>query len=113
MSDTVQALAADFEAAWKEETDLSDDCGNEQMDAAVERVASFVVRITQLRGADISILRLKARAYLWGYSGGDPEAYCEHVDDTPSADNALVSLFRDLGADFPVGGEPIETKVAA
>jgi hypothetical protein len=113
MIDTVKALAAAFEAAWKEEVDLPDDCSNEQVDDAVERTAPFVGQIVQLRGTDISILRLKARAYLWGYSGGDPESFCEHVDDTPSADNALVSLFRDLGADFPVGGEPVEDKVAA
>jgi hypothetical protein len=97
----VQALAADFEAAWKEEADLPDGCGNEQMDAAIDRTKVFVNRILCLRGTDISILRLKARAFLWA-EATYAEKFAEYAYYT--TDKALVSLFRDLGTDYPVGG---------
>jgi hypothetical protein len=98
----VKALAADFEAAWKEEADLPDDCSNEQMDAAIDRTKVFVNRILCLRGTDISILCLKARAFLWAEAAFLPEWFAEC--DGPTTDKALASLFLDLGADYPVGG---------
>jgi hypothetical protein len=102
----VQALAVDFEAAWKEERD----CGNEEIDAACDRTQVFVNRILRLRGTDISILRLKARAFLWA-DARYPEKFADYAHYT--TEKALASLFRDLGAYYPVGAAAIETKVAA
>jgi hypothetical protein len=97
----VQALAAGFEVAWKEEADLPDDFSNEQMDAAVNRTKVFADRIISLRGTDILTKRLKARAFLWAQATS-PEKFAEHAHCT--TDKALASMFRDLGADYPVGG---------
>ena len=100
----IQALSADFEAAWKEEHDLPDDCSDEQMDAAVARTSVFAEKILALSGPDISILRLKARAYLWAEAVPLPEWFAD--DGGYTTDRALASLFRDLGADYPAGAAP-------
>jgi hypothetical protein len=101
----IQALAADFEAAWKAEKDLPDDYTDAQMDTAVARTRIFVDRILALSGTDLSIQRLKARAYLWAEAAHLVEWFAEREDLT-TADRALAGLFRDLGADYPVGAAP-------
>jgi hypothetical protein len=94
----VQELAVDFEAAWKEESDLPDDCDDERMNAAVARTGVFVNRILRLRESPC----LQVRVFYWGQSTS-PEKFAEHADYP--ADRALAALFRDLGADYPIGGE--------
>jgi hypothetical protein len=96
----IQALAADFEAAWKKEGDLPDDFSNEQMDAAVNRTKVFADRILSLRGTDVLTKCLRARVFLWGQATS-PEKFAEHANFT--TEKALASLFRDLGADYPIG----------
>jgi hypothetical protein len=113
MSDTdgntmVQELAANFEAAWKEEANLPDDFSDEQMTAAVNRTDVFVNRILSLRGTDNLTQRLKARAFLWA-EATSPERFAEHAECT--TEKALASLFRDLGADYPIGGGEALTPV--
>jgi hypothetical protein len=71
------------------------------MDVAIDRTNVFVNRILGLRGTDISILRLKARAFLRA-EATYPDKFAEYAHYT--TDKALASLFRDLGADYPVGG---------
>jgi hypothetical protein len=97
----LQALAAALEAAWKAEVDLPEECGNDRMNDAVDRTKVFVTRILCLRGTDILIHCLKARAFLWAQAA-NPEKFAEHAHHTTA--KALASLFRDLGADNPVGG---------
>lgn len=73
------------------------------MDAAVDHTGVFAEKILALSGSDISILRLKARAYLWAEAVRLPEWF---ADGGYTTDQALASLFRDLGADYPAGAAP-------
>ena len=101
----IQALAADFEAAWKAERAVFDsDPSDEEGNAAADRTGVFAERILALSGTDISILRLKARVYLWTEAVLLPEWFADGGGCT--TDRALASLFQDLGADYPVGAAP-------
>jgi hypothetical protein len=91
----IEALAAQFEAAWKDERELGDET-DEATDAAVARVRKIARKIAALKGLDLAILRLKARAYLWA-ENETFESLVENASDY-SAEAMLVSLFRDLGA---------------
>ncbi len=96
----IDALAAAFEAAWKMESELPEESTNKQCDAVVDRAGAFVDQILALSGTDISILRLKARAYLWAESTY-PETFAKNAHY--ETEKLLASLFHDLGADYPIG----------
>jgi hypothetical protein len=95
------SLAAEFEAAWKDENAVANDDNktNEELDAAVDRTAEIADRILALSGADhLPTIQLKGRVYLWAQS--EPlESLSSHAQCTN--EKALVSLLRDLGADRP------------
>jgi hypothetical protein len=58
----VEALAGDFEAAWKAERDLADTATNAEVGAAVERTGAFVDQIIDHPRATA---RQLARVHLW------------------------------------------------
>jgi hypothetical protein len=58
----VEALAGDFEAAWKAERDLPDTATNAEVDAAVARTGAFVDQIIDHPRASE---RQLARVHLW------------------------------------------------
>ena len=74
---------------------------DEELDASIARTRAFVEPILDLSGADALTMRLKARLFLWA-EAVQPERFAEL--ESVTTDRALVSLFRDLGADYPVGG---------
>jgi hypothetical protein len=94
----VTALAAGFEAAYKQEGEISRDDAktDEELDAALDRTRQFADEILSLSGTNLAILRLKAKVYLWAESE-TVKSLSQRA--TVTADEALVSLFRDLGVD--------------
>jgi hypothetical protein len=76
----VEALAADFEAAWGAERDLPETATNAEVDAAVERTGAFVDQIIDHPRATA---RQLARVHLWRQDDLWPE---------------LETLFGRLGA---------------
>jgi hypothetical protein len=96
----IESLASQFEAAWKYERELgeaeTDEDTDTATDAAVERTRQFALKIVALPGSDTSILRLKARVYLWA----ENETF-----ESFAALNDIDSLFRDLGADLEADAE--------
>lgn len=96
----IEALASQFEAAWKAERELGEQDTAEATDAAdeaaIERTRQFARKIVALKGLDLAILRLKARAYLWA-ENETFESLAERAVDY-SSEAMLVGLFRDLGA---------------
>jgi hypothetical protein len=94
----IEALAAQFEAACKAEREVGDAEPDAAMDAAIDRTRQVAREIVALpAGSDISIMRLKARVYLWGETESF-ESFAKKAADG-STEAMLVSLFRDLGAD--------------
>ena len=102
----IQALATDFEAAWKAEKAVFDsDYSDEEGKAADARTDVFAEKILALSGPDISIKRLKARVYLWAEAVLLPEWFANDGGYT-TTDRALASLFLDLGADYRSAPRP-------
>ena len=99
----VQALAAEFEAAYAEHALVNGaHRTNEEIEAADERMREIAAKFAALPSTDISMLKLKARVYLWA-EGADLENF--DTGDVVSGP-VLASLFRDLGADHAIGGSP-------
>jgi hypothetical protein len=94
----VLALAAEFEAAYAEHALVKGHRTNEEIEAADERMREIAAKFAALPSTDISMLRLKARVYLWA-EGTDLEDF--DTRDFVSGP-VLVSLFRDLLADDPI-----------
>jgi hypothetical protein len=89
----VQALAAEFEAACQAEREFHHGGGTDaESDAAILDVREVVHKIVALPGKDISILRLKARAYM--HLEGEDLGQHDSVSGP-----VLASLFRDLLGD--------------
>jgi hypothetical protein len=105
----IEALAAEFEAAWTAERDHDVNRTNEESDAAADREAKILEKIAALPPGDMSTIRLKARAYMWGENAYDLEEFGGVQADSVTGP-VLVSLFRDLGVDAPpeaaVAGSP-------
>jgi hypothetical protein len=99
MTMTTEQLAEDFDAAWKGENG----CSDEELDASIARTRAFVEPIINLSGADVLTMRLKMRLFIWAQAVR-PDEWCADVDGGYTADGAIASLCRDLGADYPVGG---------
>jgi hypothetical protein len=99
-SHDIQALAANFEAAWAAETVIfkEADGTDEEGDAAIARVREVAQKIVALPATDMALMRLKARVYLWAEST-DFETFADEYEGTGLSEGVLASLFRDLGAD--------------
>jgi hypothetical protein len=98
-AEDIRALAAQFEAAWAAERVLFHGGGtDDEAKAAVARVDEITRKIVALPTADMEMMRLKARVYLWS-EGGDFETFAANNEGDGSSGAVLVSLFRDLGAD--------------
>jgi hypothetical protein len=90
------ALAAQFEAALQAYHAFYHGGGtDDEAAAATEAVKAVAQKIIAVPGTDISIMRLKARVYLWAEST-DLEKLAAEGGDWPS-EAVLASLFRDLG----------------
>ena len=72
------------------------------MSAASGRSGALADQILALSGPDDLIKCLKARVHLWAEAVRLTEWFADS-DGLTTADRALASLFRDLGADHPVG----------
>jgi hypothetical protein len=95
----LRALAAQFEAAWAAERVFFHGGGtDDESNAAIARVDEIAQKIVAIPTADIEMMRLKARVYLWS-EGGDFETFAANNEGDGSSGAVLVSLFRDLGAD--------------
>jgi hypothetical protein len=98
-AEDLQALAADFEAAWAaEDVIFKGESTDDEDDAAVARVREVARKIVALPATDMAMLRLKARVYLWSEST-DFAAFAAENEGKGWSESVLVSLFRDLGAD--------------
>src|SRR5271163_2259891 len=87
------ALAAEFEAACQAARGFYHGGGtDDESDAAISAAIEVAQRIAALPGKDISVMRLKARAYM--HLEGEDLGQRNSVSD-----QVLVSLFRDLGVD--------------
>jgi hypothetical protein len=95
-----EALAAEFEAAWTAERDHDVNRTNEESDAAAAREAEILKKIAALPPGDMSTIRLKARAYMWGEGAYDLKEFAGVQADSETGP-VVVSLFRDLGVDAP------------
>jgi hypothetical protein len=92
----VRALAAQFEAALQAYHAFYHGSGtDDEAAAATEAVKAVAQKIIAVPGTDISIMRLKARVYLWA-EDTDLEKLAAEGGDWPS-EAVLASLFRDLG----------------
>jgi hypothetical protein len=95
-AEDIRALAAQFEAAWQAERVFFHGGGtDEEANAAIDAVKALAQKIIAVPGTDISIMRLKARVYLWA-EATDLEKLAAEGGDWPS-EAVLASLFRDLG----------------
>jgi hypothetical protein len=95
----LQALAADFEAAFQAQRPFFYGSGtDEEADAATARVDEIARKIVALPTTDIEMMRLKARIYLWS-EATDFKTFAAKNEGDGSSEAVLVSLFRDLGAD--------------
>jgi hypothetical protein len=93
----IQGLAEAFEAAWRAEANLPEDCTDEQVEAVCEHTSKFVDQILDLpTPSDPAVTRLRARAYLWTRQ----ETVEEIVKTEETTDRKLLgALLRDLNAD--------------
>jgi hypothetical protein len=95
----LEALAAEFEAAFQAQRPLFYGSGtDEEADAATARVDEIARKIVALPTTDIEMMRLKARIYLWS-EATDFKTFAAKNEGDGSSEGVLVSLFRDLGAD--------------
>jgi hypothetical protein len=100
-NDLAKSLAAEFEVLWREEDAIARDVlkTDEELNAACDRTCKIADKILTLSGAHhLPTIRLKGLVYLWAESES-LESLSERAKVT--ADRALVSLLRDLGADRP------------
>ena len=103
----VQALAAEFEAAWAAEGAIfKSSCTDVEANAAVARVDEIAQKIVAIPTTDIEMMRVKARIYLWS-EGTDFKAFAADNEGKQWSEAVLVSLFRDLGADGPMGADRV------
>lgn len=92
----IRALAAQFETALQAYSVFFHGGGtDDEAAAATDAVKAVAQKIVAVPGTDISIMRLKARVYLWAEST-DLEKLAAEGGDWPS-EAVLASLFRDLG----------------
>jgi hypothetical protein len=105
----VRALAAQFESALQAYRVFFNGSGTDDEAAAVTAAVTAVAqKIIAVPGTDISIMRLRARVYLWAESTDLEKLAAEGGDDWPS-EAALASLFRDLGvADLDAPAQHLE-----
>jgi hypothetical protein len=111
-NDLAESLAAEFDAAWKEEDAIAHDEAktDNELGAAVARTGELADSILSLSGADhLATIKPKARVYLWAESE-TLESLSKRAAVT--ADKALISLLRDLGADRPIASEMEKTGIA-
>jgi hypothetical protein len=95
----IEALAADFEAAFQAQCPFFYGSGtDEEADAATARVLEIARKIVALPTNDIEMMRLKARIYLWS-EATDFKTFAAKNEGDGSSEAVLVSLFRDLGAE--------------
>jgi hypothetical protein len=95
-AEDVRALAAQYEAALQAYHAFFHGGGtDDEAAAATDAVKAVAQKIIAVPGTDISIMRLKARVYLWAEST-DLEKLAVEGGDWPS-EAVLASLFRDLG----------------
>jgi hypothetical protein len=93
---SVRALAAQFEAALQTYHAVFHGSGtDDEAAAATDAVKAVAQKIIGVPGTDISIMRIKARVYLWA-EATDLEKLAAEGGDWPS-EAVLASLFRDLG----------------
>jgi hypothetical protein len=98
-AEELQALAADFEVALEALRPFFFGSGNDDdADAATARVREVAQKIVALPATDLAMMRLKARIYLWSEAKVF-ETFAAELKDGDWSDEALVSLFRDLGVD--------------
>jgi hypothetical protein len=92
----IRALAAQYEAALQAYHAFYHGSGtDDEAAAATDAVKAVAQKIIAVPGTDISIMRLKARVYLWA-EDTDLEKLAAEGGDWPS-EAVLASLFRDLG----------------
>jgi hypothetical protein len=111
-AEELQALASDFEAAFQAQRPFFYGSGSdEEANAATARVDEIARKIVALPTADMEIMRLKARIYLWS-EGTDFKTFAAKNEGDGSAEAVLVSLFRDLGVDhlFRSSGDYLRTQ---
>jgi hypothetical protein len=97
----MNALAAEFEAANQAERAFYQGGGTDaESNAAILATREVVQKIAALPGKDISVMRLKARAYMQLEGAEDLDEFDDVQHDMVSGP-VLVSLFRDLFADHP------------
>jgi hypothetical protein len=98
-AEKLQALAAEFEAAFQAQLPFFYGSGtDEEADAETARVDEIARKIVALPTTDIEMMRLKARIYLWS-EAMDFKTFAAKNEGDGSSEAVLVSLFRDLGAD--------------
>jgi hypothetical protein len=97
-------LASAFEAAVEAHRPFFYGAGtDEEAAASTARVDEIARKIVALPTADIEMMRLKARIYLWS-EATDFKNFAAKNEGDGSSEAVLVSLFRDLGvADRPIG----------
>jgi hypothetical protein len=96
LPEDIQALEAAFEAAWKAENALDGE-DQEALSEALDRTSVIAAEIIALTKTGVVPMRLLARVHT-------RDNWDDFDDFASSADDALVHLFRQLGADYPVGG---------
>ena len=95
----LQALAADFEVALEALRPFFFGSGSDDdADAATARLRVVAQKIVAIPTTDIEMMRLKARIYLWS-EAKEFETFAAEIKDSDWSDEAIVSLFRDLGVD--------------
>jgi hypothetical protein len=93
----IEALAAEFEAAWAAESVIfKGDSTDAEAAAVTARVREVAQKIVALPATDMAMMRLKARVYLWSEST-DFAAFAAENEGNGWSESVLVSLFRDLG----------------
>jgi hypothetical protein len=95
-AEELQVLASDFEAALQAYHVFFHGGGtDDEAAAATDAVKAVAQKIIAVPGTDISIMRLKARVYLWAESTNLKKLAAEGGDWPSEA--VLASLFRHLG----------------
>jgi hypothetical protein len=101
----IEALVTDFEAALQAQRPFFYGAGtDEEADAMTARVDEIAQKIVAIPTTDIEMMRVKARIYLWS-EGTDFKPFAAKNEGDGSSEAVLVSLFRDLGADDPIGSD--------
>jgi hypothetical protein len=96
LPENIQALAAEFESSWKAENAFDGE-GKEVLSEALDRTSVIAAQILALTKTGVVPMRLLARVHI-------RNNWDDFDDFASGADEVLVDLFRQLGADYPVGG---------